>query len=168
MSIAGMRQMPGEPVRRGRWLAGRTLRFDPAMLLWIGAAAVLAFMVLAPVLRLLISSFTSTDGTGFTVANYVAAYTSERRLIGLGNSLLYALAVMIVSIVFAVPIAWAIARTDMPMKGLIRATILGAFITPPYLGAIGWILLAGPNAGWLNLAWMRLTGAESGLVNVYT
>ena len=38
--------------------------------------------------------------------------------------------------------------------------MLGAFITPPYLGAIGWILLAGPNAGWLNRVWMSLTGAR--------
>ena len=46
--------------------------------------------------------------------------------------------------------------------------VLGAFIIPPYLGAIGWILLAGPNAGWLNRIWVGLTGAEDGLVNIYT
>ena len=46
--------------------------------------------------------------------------------------------------------------------------VLGAFITPPYLGAIGWILLAGPNAGWLNKIWMGLTGAEHGLFNIYS
>ena len=42
--------------------------------------------------------------------------------------------------------------------------ILGAFITPPYLGAIGWILLAGPNAGWLNRIWMALTGSAARLL----
>ena len=46
--------------------------------------------------------------------------------------------------------------------------VFGAFIIPPYLGAIGWILLAGPNAGWLNKVWMALTGAESGSFNVYS
>ena len=46
--------------------------------------------------------------------------------------------------------------------------VFGAFIIPPYLGAIGWILLAGPNAGWLNKVWIALTGAESGLFNVYS
>ena len=34
-------------------------------------------------------------------------------------------------------------------------------MTPPYLGAIGWILLAGPNSGWLNKVWMALTGAAA-------
>src|SRR5262249_57709008 len=35
-------------------------------------------------------------------------------------------------------------------------------------GAIGWILLAGPNAGWLNKLWMASTGASHGLFNVYS
>jgi iron(III) transport system permease protein len=46
--------------------------------------------------------------------------------------------------------------------------VFGAFITPPYLGAIGWILLAGPNAGWLNKLWMAVTGAGHGVFNVYS
>ena len=73
----------------------------------------------------------------------------------------------LLSTVLAVPIAWSVSRTDMPAKGLVRALILGAFITPPYLGAIGWILLAGPNAGWLNRVWMALTGGH-GSVNIYS
>src|SRR3546814_6334145 len=39
---------------------------------------------------------------------------------------------------------------------------------PPYLAAIGWILLAGPNAGWINQAWTAVTGDPDYLVNVYT
>ena len=69
---------------------------------------------------------------------------------------------------FGVPLAWAISRTDMPAKGFVRLMVFGAFIIPPYLGAIGWILLAGPNAGWLNKVWMALTGAEHGPFNVYS
>jgi iron(III) transport system permease protein len=68
----------------------------------------------------------------------------------------------------AVPMAWAVARTNMPGKGLVRTLTLGAFITPPYLGALAWILLAGPNAGWLNTIYRAITGAESGIVNIFT
>ena len=56
----------------------------------------------------------------------------------------------------------------MPGKGIIRMLVLGAFITPPYLGAIGWILLAGPNSGWLNRIYMGITGASEGLFNIYS
>ena len=69
---------------------------------------------------------------------------------------------------FGVPLAWAISRTDMPAKNFIRLMVFGAFIIPPYLGAIGWILLAGPNSGWLNKVWMAATGAEHGIFNIYS
>jgi iron(III) transport system permease protein len=71
-------------------------------------------------------------------------------------------------VMFAVPIAWAVARTDTPAKGFVNMTVLAAFVTPPYTGAIAWILLAGPNSGWINRAWMWLTGAEQGLFDIFT
>jgi iron(III) transport system permease protein len=56
----------------------------------------------------------------------------------------------------------------MPGKGLVWAAILGTFIVPSYLGAVAWILMAGPNAGWLNRVWVGLTGAAAGPFNIYT
>src|SRR2546428_6569870 len=64
--------------------------------------------------------------------------------------------------------AWAVSRTDMPGKGLVWAAVLGTFIVPNYLGAVAWILLAGPNAGWLNRAWKEVTGAAAGPFNIYS
>ena len=75
------------------------------------------------------------------------------------NSLLLASETAFISVIFAAPMAWAVSRTNMPGKATVWALVLGAFILPPYLGAIGWILLAGPNAGFINLAWRTLTGA---------
>jgi iron(III) transport system permease protein len=149
-------------------IARRLRRFEPVMLLWILLIAVLFFLVVNPVLRLFVSSFEATEGGHFTLANYAIAYGNLRGWSALLNSVLYGAAVTIVAIVFAVPIAWAVSRTDMPGKSFVRAVILGAFITPSYLGAIGWILLAGPNAGWLNRIWMTLTGSETGFSNIYS
>jgi iron(III) transport system permease protein len=86
----------------------------------------------------------------------------------LSRSLELGVGVALLAALFGVPIAWAISRTDMPAKGLIRLMVLAAFITPPYLAAIGWILLAGPNAGWLNKVWIEVTGASQGIFNVYS
>ena len=47
-------------------------------------------------------------------------------------------------------------------------TTLFRSILPPFLGAIGWILLAGPNAGFVNQAWRWATGLQAPLVNVYS
>ena len=135
---------------------------------WALALAALLFLVVSPVGSLVMSSVRDTDTGAFTLSNYVIAYGRVRDLEALCNSLLYATEVTILSALLAVPIAWGVSRTDMPAKGIVRVMILGAFITPPYLGAIAWILLAGPNAGWLNRVWVALTGAEHGLFNIYS
>ncbi|MGE0416538.1 MAG: ABC transporter permease [Acetobacteraceae bacterium] len=150
---------------------GSSLRmrsFDPLMLLWILLAAILIMLVVNPLFRLVQASLEEADTGAFTLMNYVAAFSRPRYITALLNSLQLGALVTAFCLVFAVPMAWAISRTNMPGKGLIRLLVLGAFITPPYLGAIGWILLAGPNSGWINRVWMALTGAPEGIFDVYT
>jgi iron(III) transport system permease protein len=146
----------------------RRRTFDPALLLWIVLAAALIFLVVNPLFRLVQLSLQDTDTGAFTLLNYVTAYSRQRYLVAMWNSLQLGFWVTVLCLIFAVPIAWAVSRTDMPCKGAIRLLILGAFVTPPYLGSIGWILLAGPNSGWLNRVWMGLTGAQEGLFNIYS
>jgi iron(III) transport system permease protein len=156
-----------QPVARGSFT--RRLAFlEPSMALWLVLIAVLVFLIASPMVRLVIASFQEPDTGRFTFANYVEAYGSVRHLRAVLNSLELGLGVALLAGLFGVPIAWAISRTDMPAKGFVRLMVFGAFITPPYLGAIGWILLAGPNAGWLNKLWMTLTGAGHGVFNVYS
>ena len=146
----------------------RVLRFDPLLLLWLLLAAILAFLVVNPLLRLGLSSLQDADTGAYTLANYVAAYGRARYLQALWNSLSLGACVTVLAFMFAVPLAWGATRTDMPGKAMVRLLVVATFITPPYLGAIGWILLAGPNAGWLNRAWEGLTGASSGLFDIYS
>ena len=146
----------------------RRRTFDPALLLWIVLAAALIFLVVNQLFRLVQLSLQDTDTGAFTLLNYVTAYSRPRYLVAMWNSLRLGFWVTLLCLIFAVPIAWAVSRTDMPCKGAIRLLILGAFVTPPYLGSIGWILLAGPNSGWLNRVWMALTGAQEGLFNIYS
>jgi iron(III) transport system permease protein len=146
----------------------RRRSFDPALLLWIVLAAALIFLVVNPLFRLVQLSLQDTDTGAFTLLNYVTAYSRQRYLVAMWNSLQLGFWVTVLCLIFAVPIAWAVSRTDMPCKGAIRLLLLGAFVTPPYLGSIGWILLAGPNSGWLNRVWMAVTGAQEGLFNIYS
>ena len=128
----------------------------------------LLLLVVNPLARLLWASFQHPETGALTVDNYAAAYGRWRYLEALVNSVVIGLAVAALCTVFGVPMAWAVSRTDMPAKGLVWAAILGTFIMPNYLGAVAWILMAGPNAGWLNRAYMWLTGAGAGPFNVYT
>src|SRR5215468_627590 len=152
---------PGSTHRRWRHL-------DTSYVLWAILIATLLLLVINPLARLLWSSVQDPDTGAFTLANYAAAYGRWRNIEALINSVVIGLAVAALSIVFGVPMAWAVSRTDMPGKGLVWAAILGTFIMPNYLGAIAWILMAGPNAGWLNRAYIWLTGAAAGPFNVYS
>jgi len=161
-SASGLARLNARPLSAWR------CRFEAATLVWVLAGLALLFLVVGPAMKLVISSLQDGDTGAFTLSNYVTAYSSTLRLRALGVSLLYAGGVTVVAALFAVPIAWGVARTDMPAKGLVRGLVLGAFITPSYLGAIGWILLAGPNAGWINKVWMAATGASTGFANIYS
>jgi len=152
----------------GARASGMLRRLDPSMALWIVMIALLIFLVASPTVRLVVASFQEPETGRLTLANYHTAYVNWRHLAALGNSLELGVGVAILAGLFGVPIAWAISRTDMPLKGFVRVMVLGAFITPPYLGAIGWILLAGPNSGWLNRLWVAATGEAHGVFNVYS
>ncbi len=166
MTAPSLAPVPAAVARVPAWLQ-RWRHLDSSFWVWIVAIVVLLVLVVNPLLRLLIVSFQDANG-GFTLANYVAAYSRTRHLQALGNSLVLGASAASLCLVFGVPMAWALSRTNMPCKGLIWVCILGTFIIPPYLGAVGWILLAGPNAGWLNRALVALTGAEAGPLNIYS
>ena len=138
------------------------------MVLWLALIAVLVFLIVNPLLRLVVSSLQETDTGHLTLANYRGAYGNLRHLEALVHSLELGVGVALLATCFGVPIAWAISRTNMPCKAFVRLMVFAAFVTPPYLGAIGWILLAGPNSGWLNKVWIALTGASHGLFNIYS
>jgi len=140
---------------------------DKSFWVWLLAVAVLLVLVINPLLRLVLASFQQPDGT-FTLAYYAAAYGRLRHLDALVNSLVLGASAATLCLAFGLPLAWALSRTDMPGKGLVWVSILGTFIIPPYLGAVGWMLLAGPNAGWLNRAFVALAGTDAGPFNIYS
>ncbi len=149
-------------------LVNRLRHIEPVALVWLGLVLLLLFLVVAPLAKLLAVSFETQDTGDFTLANYATAYSRARYLDALRNSLVLGVSSATISMVLAVPMAWAVSRTDMPGKGLTWAVVLGAFVVPPYLGAVGWILLAGPNSGVINQVWRAVTGAEGALFNVYS
>ena len=60
----------------------------------------------------------------------------------------------------AAPMGWLVARTDMPFRRTVRLLVTASFVTPPFLGAIAWEILAAPNSGLLNQFYRFVTGAR--------
>ena len=65
----------------------------------------------------------------------------------------------LLSLAIGAPMAWLTARTDLPGPRLMRSLVMASFVTPPFLGAFAWVMLAGPNAGYLNKLYRSLTGS---------
>src|SRR5262245_61216297 len=133
---------------------------------WLALAGLLAFLVLYPIGWLVLESVRDEAG-GFTLAHYRAAATSPAFRTPAINSFILATSVGLLSVLIATPMAWAIARTDMPGRGLMRVLVFGSVVTPGLLTALAWIILAGPNAGVLNV-WYRALTHGTGGVNIFT
>jgi len=142
--------------------------WDATWILWIAIIAILLFLVVSPFVYLVLTSFQAERTGDFTFQNYATAYGRARYVDALFNSLKLGAGAALLAGVFAVPLAWGVSRTNMPGRGFVRMLVLATFITPPYTGAVAWILLAGPNAGWLNRIFMMVTGAEAGPFNIYS
>jgi iron(III) transport system permease protein len=142
--------------------------FEPMVILWIVLAAILVFLIANPLIRLVVDSFRAPNTGEFTWVNYVAAFGRQRHLQAIWNTMTMASLASAIAAAMAVPLAWAVSRTDMPGRGLAHVSVIAAFIIPTFLGAIGWMLLAGPNAGWLNRIWVAVTGDPSGPFNIFS
>jgi iron(III) transport system permease protein len=144
----------------------RWVGIDRALPVWAAVVLALVFLMALPIGWLVWMSVGGAGGV--TVGHYRAVLDSPALMKALWNTVVLAFWVGLASIAVGAPLAWLTARTDVPGKGLIRSLVLASFVTPPFLGAFAWVMLAGPNAGWLNVVWRDLTGAEGPLVNIFT
>jgi iron(III) transport system permease protein len=143
--------------------------FDWSMPIFISLAALLVLLVVLPLSWLAFYSVSDGKG-GFTLANFVALVTDVTLRRPFAIALGMSVAVGAMSCLIAAPMAWLVARSDMPGRGFVRAIVTASFVTPPFLGAIAWEMLAAPNSGLINQIYRFLTGAEQYeyLVDIYT
>jgi iron(III) transport system permease protein len=150
-------------------LAPRKFGIDFSKPVLYGFAIVLCVLIVLPLSWLFFYSF--TDGKGHvTLTNFYRLFSESAFLEPLITTFIIATSSAIICCAVAAPMGWLVARTDLPLSGVIRALVTASFVTPPFLGAIAWELLAAPNSGLLNKIFRGLTGAEQDqhLFNIYT
>jgi iron(III) transport system permease protein len=130
-------------------------------------SAFLVLLVALPLAYILATSLRTLQGA-FTLENYLAAFTDRDLLQPLVTTFGVGVGVGLLSVVVGAPMGWLVARTDLPGKRAIKNLVMASFVTPPFLGAFCWTLLAGPNAGLINKWWKDLTGSDAPLFNVYS
>jgi iron(III) transport system permease protein len=156
----------GAVARIGR--AGRSvLHFkDPTLPVLLSAALLLIFLMVFPLAAIFRASL--WGDAGLTLQRYLEVFTNEQFLKAIWNTLIISTWVGVIAVVIGALLAWLVTRTDLPWKKAIRALVMASFVTPPFLGAFAWTLLAGPNAGALNKFYRAVTGSEDALFNIFT
>src|SRR5271167_1705516 len=136
--------------------------------LWLFALGMIVLIVL-PMSWLAIYSVTD-KANHLTLQNFVTLFTDPDFLDPLLTTAIIATTSATLCCAVAAPMGWLVSRTDMPGRQFIRALVTASFVTPPFLGAIAWELLAAPNSGLLNQLYREITGAppDSHLLNIYS
>jgi iron(III) transport system permease protein len=78
--------------------------------------AILVVLIVVPMAWLVVYAFTNKAGV-FTVDNFTKLFTDSTFLEPLLTTLTIATSVGVVCCLVAAPIAWLVARTDMPLRG---------------------------------------------------
>jgi iron(III) transport system permease protein len=129
-------------------------------------AAILAVLVLPPLIFLVRGGFTGVDGAP-TLRNFARIFTDRRLFESAANSALFAFGSAAVALVFGGLIAWIVERTNAPLKGLAYLTTVISLGTPYVLYVGAWLFLLG-KSGPINMLWRQWTGGTDPLINIYS
>lgn len=136
------------------------------MTLGLGAVifAILVLIIVYPSITLIRTSLT-VDGR-FSPQNFIDLIRDASTFQVLYNSLKVSFFGTIGATTIGVSIAWLLARTDVPFKRFWQNMLIVPYLIPPFIGAIAWVYLLGP-VGFVNKAWMALTGSTQPLYVIY-
>jgi iron(III) transport system permease protein len=151
----------------GRYWGGLKLKgWDSTLPVWAGASLLLVLLMAFPLGAIFSTSV--RNQAGLTFGNYAEVFTKPAFLTAIRNTIIISFWVGLIAVIVGGLLGWLVTRTDLPWKKTVRALVMASFVTPPFLGAFAWTLLAGPNAGVLNKLFRSVTGVDESLFNIFT
>jgi iron(III) transport system permease protein len=130
------------------------------------AIAILLLLVAYPLLWLVLAAL-GIPGT-LTFDHLARVATRAQNYDSLVNTLQLACGTGLLSIALGVPLAWTTARSDMPLRQVVHALVALSYITPPYLTALAYIILMGPDAGHFNRLLRWLLSLDAAPFNIFS
>lgn len=152
----------------------RKLKIDLTWPVLFAFVALLCVLIVLPISWLVYYALTAVDpatqARSFTLDQFRTLFSDPEFVDPLITTVIIAVSSSIACCLIAAPMGWLVARTDMPMTRTIRALVTASFVTPPFLGAVAWEILAAPNSGLLNKLYRLITGApqDEYLFNIYS
>jgi iron(III) transport system permease protein len=158
------------------------MRRHAASGLWVALLlAILAFLVIYPVLMLILGALTDTNPVidGFAVfrlsiANFTTVLSNPNVGEALINTLIACGGGTAVAVVIGLAFSWIVVRTNTPCKRFIAAASMLPLFAPPLVAGVAWVILGSPKTGlintvfkWMGLDWRIDLYTLSGLVFVF-
>ncbi len=103
-----------------------------------------------------------------SLQNYVEVFSAARNYQPIWDTVKLGLWTVLLAAVLGVPLAWVVARTNMPRRRILENLCLLPYMLPPFIGAMAWIQLLAPRSGYINQLWMSLMGTRDPLFNIYS
>jgi iron(III) transport system permease protein len=132
---------------------------------------VVGFLVLTPLVLMILNSFQiARPGQPIVwgLDGWVKAFTTPGIVKAMSNTFTLAITRQAIALFIGAFFAWLIARTDLPMKGLLEFFFWLSFFLPALPETMGWILLLDPKYGLLNQGLIGLGVASQSWFNIYS
>lgn len=107
-------------------------------LMYACIAAVLAFLIIIPILTILIEAVMEDGRLNFKQALQIIGNSDNVKT--MVNSMLLGVLVVVVSTIIATPLALILVRTKYARMKWLDIVLMIPFMTPPYISSMGWIL----------------------------
>jgi iron(III) transport system permease protein len=102
----------------------------------------------------------------YTLKHYQNLFADSFTYKTLLNTLGFASTAVVVALVFAIPSAWLVERTDLPGKDLVFTFVTVSALIPTFFTAMGWVFLLHPRIGVVNRVLMHSLSLADAPFNV--
>jgi iron(III) transport system permease protein len=137
---------------------------------WAGAwvallLAILAFLVIYPILTLLVGALTDVNPvvegiqlSRLSVGNFLTVLGNPNVADALLNTLIACGGGTLIAVIIGLAFSWIVVRTNTPFKGFIAAASILPLFAPPLVAGVAWAILGSPKTGLINtmFKWMGL------------
>ncbi len=136
----------------------------------LSVALVGVLLILVPLLATgWISFMVGVPGMGqYTLSNYQQVLFDPFGYRVILNTLIFALGSSAIALAVGAPLAWSVARTDLPFRHTIGVLIGMILVIPGFMQGMGWALMLSPNIGMVNRLLMEVMGLEKAPFNIYS
>lgn len=105
----------------------------------------MCLFIVYPFYNIITKSVFSDKEEGLTLYNFVRFFTKPYYYQPLIRSIVVCTATVLTTTLIGVPIAYVMTRYNVPGKTLVHILIIMSLMSPPFIGAYSWIILAGRN-----------------------